>query len=162
MSGRAATALLAGFAAAWLAASDALAQQAPGAAHDDGEPGVSEPADFQWPLETLPSLARRRGWRGLVQLKRQNTSRNSPDESTKTTLRIDTFFDAPVSLFRLEIPFPDEETDFSGSPFNPRLGDIKTRIGFRALKADRYSFRRSSRSPFRPRAPNRSAAASIS
>ncbi|MCL4798093.1 MAG: hypothetical protein KJ025_00795 [Burkholderiales bacterium] len=75
----------------------------------------------------------------MIELKRQNTARHSPDESTRSTLKIDTFLDGPVTLFRLEFPFPDEETDFSGSPFHPRLGDIKTRIGLRALEVGRHT-----------------------
>jgi hypothetical protein len=139
--GRHRTALLALFVTAiWVVASDAPAQQLPAGAPDAGKPGTSEPADSETPPETLPSLARGEGWHGLIELKRQNTDRHSPEESTKTTLKIDTFLTGPVSLFRVEIPFPDEDTDFSGSPFQPHLGDIKTRIGFRALKAGPYSY----------------------
>lgn len=136
------TALLALFVAAtWFAASRVTAQQWPADVRDDAQPGVTEPADSEEPPpEVSPWQALSSKWRGLIELKRQNTSRNSPDESTKTTLKIDTFLDGPVSLFRVEIPFPDEDTDFSGSPFDPKLGDIKTRIGFRALKAGRYRF----------------------
>jgi len=134
-------ALLALFATAiWFAPRDALAQQLPAGGPVDEKQVFVEPADSETPPETLPSLARDKGWRGLIELKRQNTDRHSPEESTKTTLKIDSFFDGPVSLFRVEIPFPDEDTDFSGSPFQPHLGDIKTRIGFRALKAGPYSY----------------------
>ncbi len=134
-------ALLALFATTiWFVASDALAQQLPAGGPDDEKPGVTESADSDEPPEASSSPAPSKGWHGLIELKRQNTSRNSPEESTKTTLKIDTFLTGPVSLFRVEIPFPDETTDFSGSPFNPKLGDIKTRIGFRALKSGPYSY----------------------
>jgi hypothetical protein len=53
---------------------------------------------------------------------------------------VETFFDGPVSLLRVDVPFPDAQTDFEGSPFDPRLGDIKVRTGFRALKAGALSF----------------------
>jgi hypothetical protein len=126
--------------AAWFVAPAALAQQTPAGIPDDEKPSATEPADSDAPPDESPSSAQSRGWHGLIELKRQNTSRNSPDESTRTTLKIDSFLAGPVSLLRLELPFPDEETDFSGSPFNPKLGDIKTRIGFRALKAGPYSY----------------------
>ncbi|MCU0790350.1 MAG: hypothetical protein MUE79_04770 [Nitratireductor sp.] len=77
-------------------------------------------------------------WR--LELKRQNTARGTPDESTKTTLKIERLLDGPVTLLRLELPFPDARTDFTGSPFEPRLGDIKARVGFRAFEAGGYAF----------------------
>jgi hypothetical protein len=99
------------------------------------------PADSDEPPPELPRLRTlRENWRGLIELKRQNTSRNSPEESTQTQLKIDTYFGGPLALFRIQIPFPDEDTDFGGSPFNPKLGDIKTRFGFRAFKVGRYRF----------------------
>jgi hypothetical protein len=136
------TALLVLFvAASWFEASSALAQQMPAAVADDGEPAAVVPPDSDEPPPEVPrSRTLSSNWRGLIELKRQNTSRNTPGESTKTTLKIDTFLTGPISLFRVEIPFPDEDTDFSGSPFEPHLGDIKTRIGFRALKAGNYSY----------------------
>lgn len=77
-------------------------------------------------------------WR--LELKRQNTARGTPDESTKTVFKIERLLDGPVALLRLELPLPDERTDFTGSPFEPHLGDIKTRVGFRAFRAGGYSF----------------------
>lgn len=75
-------------------------------------------------------------WRGgRIEIKRQNTSRGTPEESTKTTFRLEGYFKGTVSLLRLDIPFPDEETDFNGSPFDPHLGDIKLRVGFRSFEA---------------------------
>lgn len=75
-----------------------------------------------------------REWRagGLVELKRQATSRGTAEEATKTNLKFDWFPEGPVSLLRLELPFPDHKSDFVGSPFDPEFGDAKVRAGFRA------------------------------
>ena len=73
---------------------------------------------------------------GRIELKRQATNRGTPEETTKTQLKIDTYLNGFVSLLRLEVPFPDEETTFEGDPFNPRLGDIKVRTGFRPFHVD--------------------------
>ena len=86
------------------------------------------------------SPASSRDWHGRIELKRQNTERGTTDESTKTTLRIESFFKGPVRLLRLDLQFPDEETSFEGQPFSPRLGDIKVRVGFQPLKASDFSF----------------------
>jgi len=79
-------------------------------------------------------------WRGRLELKRLNTSRGTPEETTRTALRVETFFDGAVSLLRVDLPFPDADTDFGGSPFDPRLGDIKVRTGFRALESGSLRF----------------------
>jgi hypothetical protein len=79
-------------------------------------------------------------WRGRVELKRQNTSRGTPEESTKTILRIETFLDGAVEALRFDFAFPDEEQDFDGSPFHPRFGDIKARLRFKPWQASAYSF----------------------
>jgi len=72
--------------------------------------------------------------RGLIEIKRQDTSRGTPEETTKTNLKFDYFpLDATVSLLRLELPFPDEKTTFGGSAFDPDFGDAKVRVGFHAL-----------------------------
>ena len=72
--------------------------------------------------------------RGLVELKRQATSRGTPEETTKTNLKFDYFLhEGAVSLLRLELPFPDEKQTFSGSVFDPDFGDAKIRVGFRAM-----------------------------
>jgi hypothetical protein len=71
--------------------------------------------------------------RGRIELKREATNRGTPEETTKTILKISSYLEGVVSLLRLEVPFPDENTDFGGSPFNPRLGDIKARVGFRPV-----------------------------
>jgi len=78
--------------------------------------------------------------RGKIELKRQATNRGTPDETTKTQLKIDAYLDGFVTLLRLEVPFPDEKTDFEGDPFNPRLGDIKVRTGFRPFHIDEIPF----------------------
>jgi hypothetical protein len=69
------------------------------------------------------------------------TSRGTPEESTRTTLRFDHFLHGPVDYLRLDVPLPDEQTDFNGSPFQPRLGDIKVRAGFRALGSGNLAYR---------------------
>jgi hypothetical protein len=71
--------------------------------------------------------------RGRIELKREATNRGTPEETTKTILKVSAYLEGVVSLLRLEVPFPDENTDFAGSPFNPRLGDIKARVGFRPV-----------------------------
>jgi hypothetical protein len=71
--------------------------------------------------------------RGRIELKRDMTNRGTPEESTRTWLKIDAFKKGTIALLRLEIPFPDEKTDFDGSPFDPRLGDIKIRVGFQPV-----------------------------
>ena len=74
-------------------------------------------------------------FRGLVELKRQATSRGTPEETTKTNLKLDWFPVAgAVSLLRLELPFPDEKSTFAGSAFDPDFGDAKIRVGFRAVE----------------------------
>lgn len=70
-------------------------------------------------------------WR--IELKRQATERGTPEETTKTQLKLEYTPDGPVSLLRLELPFPDEKSSFSGSPFDPDFGDAKVRAGFRAI-----------------------------
>ncbi len=69
----------------------------------------------------------------LIELKRETTNRGTPEETTKTQIKIDAFLDGIVSLLRLEVPFPDDKTSFEGDPFSPRLGDIKVRVGFRPV-----------------------------
>lgn len=73
---------------------------------------------------------------GRIELKRQATNRGTPEETTKMQLKTDAYIDGFVSLLRLEIPFPDEKTSFEGDPFNPRLGDVKVRSGFRPFHID--------------------------
>ncbi len=75
-----------------------------------------------------------RKFRVKIELKREFTNRGTPEETTKTSLRTDFLLHGVVTLIRLEIPFPDQTSDFEGSLFNPGLGDIKTRVGFRAFR----------------------------
>lgn len=111
-----------------LAAGSALPQQAE-------QPGLG---DAGAPDSPPRSIARDHHTR--VEIKRWMTSRGTPDESTRTTLRMDRLLDGPVALLRLDLPLPDEDTDFNGSPFEPHLGDIKARVGFRPLKSDNLTF----------------------
>lgn len=134
-------------AAALLVSSAALAQQAPDAPADQDWAPPAVDADTDQPLspDTVRTLRDRlRGrlddWHGRLEIKRQNTSRGTPDESTQTTLRVETFLDGPVSALRLDVPLPDEKTDFEGDPFNPHLGDVKIRAKFRPLKSGEYTF----------------------
>jgi hypothetical protein len=89
-------------------------------------------------VDDLPPLERE--WHGRLEVKRQNTSRGTPEESTRTTLRVETFFEGSLALLRVDFPFPDEKHDYAGSPFDPQKGDVKVRAGFRPLKAAGYSF----------------------
>jgi hypothetical protein len=80
-------------------------------------------------VDDLPPLERE--WHGRLEAKRQNTSRGTPEESTRTTLRVETFFEGTLALLRVDFPFPDEKHDYAGSPFDPQKGDVKVRAGFR-------------------------------
>jgi len=73
-------------------------------------------------------------------VKRENVSRGTDEEKTKTTLRAERLLDGSVTLLRLDVPLPDEKTDFEGSPFQPQLGDIKGRVGFRAFRSGELAF----------------------
>lgn len=68
-----------------------------------------------------------------AELKRQATDRGTESESTKTTLRIEALSSGPISQLRLDVPLPDEKQSFSGDPFDPHLGDVKVKVGFRAV-----------------------------
>ena len=96
-------------------------------------PGMAQ-ADDDDPPDNTAGTADKVKQRGRIELKRDDTNRGTAEETTKTSLKISAFLDGPVSMLRLELPFPDEKTDFLGDPFSPRLGDIKTRIGFKALR----------------------------
>ncbi|NML43186.1 hypothetical protein HHL11_05445 [Ramlibacter sp. G-1-2-2] len=74
------------------------------------------------------------GPRWGVELKRQNTGRGTPEEQTRTTLRFESYATGPFVLVRLDLPFPDAKQDFGGSPFDPRLGDIKLRADPQPLR----------------------------
>ena len=70
-------------------------------------------------------------------MKRQATARGTPNETTKSSLKFEHDPDGAMALLRFEVSFPDGKTDFSGSAFDPRLGDIKIRVGRRALQVDK-------------------------
>ena len=75
-------------------------------------------------------------WHGRLQLRRENVDRGTSEETTKTYLRSDNFVWGGMLSF--QVAFPDEKTDFGGSPFNPRLGDSKVRFRFAPLAAGRF------------------------
>lgn len=81
--------------------------------------------------------------RFLLELKREATNRGTPEETTKSQIKIDAILDGIVSLLRLQVPFPDDKTSFEGDPFSPRLGDIKVRVGFRPFRLGDIPFRAS-------------------
>ncbi|RLJ62140.1 hypothetical protein [Sulfurisoma sediminicola] len=111
----------------WLLAAAAAATcwaQAADAPVEGQDAAVAKPA------QASPAPEPRR-W--LVQFKRQATDRGTDDESTRTQVRFEHFPDGLVNLWRLDLPFPDEKTDFAGDLFNPRPGDIKVRMGMKAV-----------------------------
>ena len=63
--------------------------------------------------------------------------RGNTEETTKTFVRSDNFVWGGMLSF--QIAFPDEKTDFSGSPFDPRLGDSKVRFRFAPFAAGRFA-----------------------
>lgn len=72
-------------------------------------------------------------WR--FELKRQETDNGTPGESSKTTLRLEHLpVQQVLTLVRLDLPFPDEDMRFFSYPLRPQLGDVKTRLGFRAFE----------------------------
>jgi len=100
---------------------------------ESGAPSTATAVEDAAPL---PGTERRQG---RIELKRQSTSRGTPEESTKTILRIEAFHDGAVEALRLDFAFPDEKQDFDGSPFHPRFGDIKARLRFKPWQASAYS-----------------------
>jgi hypothetical protein len=77
------------------------------------------------------------GWHGRVQVRRENVDRGTSEETTRTYLRSDNFvWDGMLSF---QVAFPDADTDFSGSPFNPRLGDSKARFRFAPFPVGRFA-----------------------
>jgi len=128
------------FGTALLVATSAIAQERTDtpADQDWSPPAAEADTDQPFSLETLRKL--RDNWHGRMEIKRQNTSRGTPDESTQTTLRLETFFDGPVAALRLDVPLPDEKTDFEGDLFNPQLGDVKVRARFMPLRSGDYLF----------------------
>jgi hypothetical protein len=76
------------------------------------------------------------GWHGRVQLRRENVDRGTSEETTRTYLRSDNFVWGGMLSF--QVAFPDADTDFGGSPFDPRVGDSKTRFRFAPFTAGRF------------------------
>jgi hypothetical protein len=114
----------------------ALLATAAQADEDLRQPAGSED-DIRPSVVSKPAVsAEKRFWQGRVELKRENTERGTPEETTKTTVKIEMYPPGVLSLVRLEVPFPDEQTDLEGSPFDPRLGDIKLRVGFGPFPGD--------------------------
>lgn len=82
-------------------------------------------ADATPPPEPLP-------W--LFELKRQATDRGLEDESTKWNLKLEYRpRDGAAAFYRFELPLNDDTNDVEGSPFRIHRGDVKGRIGFRAV-----------------------------
>jgi len=77
--------------------------------------------------EDDPQLVKH-GWHGRVQVRRENVDGGTSEETTKTYVRSDN--QVWGGMLSFQVAFPDQETDFSGSPFNPRLGDSKVRFRF--------------------------------
>jgi hypothetical protein len=69
-------------------------------------------------------------------VRRENVDRATAEETTKTYVRSDNF--AWGGMLSFQLALPDEDTDFGGSPFNPRMGDSKTRFRFAPVPSGRY------------------------
>jgi len=109
-----------------LAEGDAVAQTA---AEKSDRTRQADSSDDQRSATADPA----RRWR--VELKRQNTDRGTPGETTETLVRTELFPDGAISMWRLDLPFPDARTDFAGKPYDPHLGDIKVRARARTFEA---------------------------
>ena len=101
-------------------------------------------------------------WRGRLELKRINTSRGTPEETTRTALRVETFFDGAVSLLRVDLPFPDADTDSAAARSTRAWGTSRSGPASARSSPARCVFRLSSSSPCRAPTPRRSAPASTS
>ena len=101
--------------------------------HDQGalRPRFHGAAILAVALSLLAGAAHAQATRWRAELKRQNTDHDTPGESSRTTVRLEALPGGRVALWRLDLPFPDEKDTFSGSPFDPRLGDIKLRARLR-------------------------------
>jgi hypothetical protein len=73
--------------------------------------------------------------RGNVELRRQDTDRGTEGQTSNTKLRFEAYPSGPLWMLRLDLPFPDDRSDFLGSPFNPHLGDIQMRAATRPIEA---------------------------
>jgi hypothetical protein len=99
------------------------------AAEPESAPGAKATAHATLSEEILPFS----GLPGRIELRRQNSERGTPEESTRTTLRFERYLTGTVARLRLDLPFPDEKTSFEGDPFQPRPGDIKLRADYRSF-----------------------------
>ena len=88
-----------------------------------------------------PARPPKKEWLGLTELKRDFTDKGEPPEKTQSTLKFDWYPAGPVSLLRLQLPFPDEHQDGATvfSFFHPELGDLKTRVGLRSFRVFGHS-----------------------
>ncbi|HVU26646.1 MAG TPA: hypothetical protein VHG71_02785 [Verrucomicrobiae bacterium] len=78
------------------------------------------------PATKLIPIEDKARWKWDVQLKRQFTDRATPQESSRTTIRMEvTPQDFFLSLIRLDVPFVDKN---NGDAFGPHLGDINTKL----------------------------------
>lgn len=84
------------------------------------------------PAEAAPAGAAS-PWR--FELKHLRTDRGTPDESTRTTVRIEKLREAPIALLRVDVPWVDRSVAGGGDPLNVGLGDVKGRIGLQAVRA---------------------------
>lgn len=100
---------------------------------DEPAPQAAEAAPASVSRDDEAAPAKGAGWNGNVEVKRYATDRGTADETTQTSLRLEAYLPTFVDLIRVDIPFPDAETDFWGSPFDPRLGDVKVRVRSRAF-----------------------------
>lgn len=96
--------------------------------------GAGDNSDGDAPAIEPVKQENKKDRRGKLEFKRENTARGTDEESTKTSLKMFTYLNGFVTLFRLEFAFPDAKTDFEGDPFNPRQGDTKMRFGFRQFR----------------------------
>lgn len=71
---------------------------------------------------------------GRIELKREFTNRATPEESSRTTFRVEAGIkEGLVSLLRIDIPFVDKKTGDYGEITKEGLGDIKFRVGFSSI-----------------------------
>lgn len=84
--------------------------------------------------DTAPSSA---GWRGRIELKREDANRATPEEATKTFLRVDTYLRSGTLSFQL--PFPDDMNAEGSGRYNPKLGDFKSRFRFAPFPAGAFT-----------------------
>ena len=70
----------------------------------------------------------------LFEVKRQATERGTLDESTKWNLKLQYHpAEGSVAFYRFELPLNDDVNDIEGSPFRTHRGDVKGRVGWRAV-----------------------------